>query len=451
MTNLTLTTRAVILVGAMLASVAPVAAGDISDWMAENARPLNTVEISDDVADLAPLGEIVGEARVIGFGEGAHDVHELWSLRNRLFAYLVEEMGVTAIAAETGLIQSYATDAYVLGEPVDRLKAARGVFSWSGSVFAENIELVEWMRAYNARPETKRKVRFYGLEMTGCMEADGRPLVDGALAYINGVDPARGKAMAALFSGMLEKFNRGNARELTGDQWNALVVASQDLVSLFERRQVVWAGKTGMEAFLRAYRQAVAVRQLTAHFRMYGEGRDIAAAENLRWAVEREGADGRVFVFAHNSHIAKWRIPPENDDDLHSTMGEFMADYLGNDYIAVGTLYNEGEARDLLGIFRPVNDIYEVKPSKPGSLNGVAAAAGLPLYVLDLARAAQTPAVAGWFASLREIRNLNVRAGYHKVDALAAFDAFIHVDDLTPLHLVDAPEPATNAGACYAD
>ena len=434
-----------------LAFIQTAAAEGIGEWLAENAAPLRTVYLSDDVSDLTQLKGIIGDARLVAFGEGTHDAHELWALRNRLFAYLVEEMGVTAIAAETGLAQAQVTDAYVQGYAVDPIQAARGVFSWSGSVFEENRELIEWMRAYNARPTTRRKLRFYGLEMTGCMGGEGRPLVEGALEYVESVDAARAEAMQKAFAPVLHGLSRQNARRLTAKQWDSLVVASQDLVSLFERRQVIWVSNTGFAAFERAYRLAIAVRQLTAHYRMRGEGRDIAAAENLRWALQREMPDGRLFVFAHNSHVAKWRIAPENDDSLHSTMGEFMVDYLADDLVVIGSLYDDGEARDLLGLFHPVNDVYRVPPSKASSLNGVASSAGLPLFLLDLGHAGRSSIAQSWFSEPRDIRNLNVRAGYHAIDTLAAFDALLFVKRLTPLRLAWAPEPATNAGACFVD
>lgn len=433
------------------ALVPGVAAEGIVEWIAENAVPLRTIAIDDDTADLEPLKRIVGDARVIAFGEGAHDAHELWSLRNRLFAYLVEELGVTAIAAETGLAQAQVTDAYVQGYAVDPIRAARGVFSWSGSVFEENRELIEWMRAYNERPTTRRKLSFYGLEMTGCMGGEGRPLVEGALEYVNSVDSVSAEAMQKAFAPALYGLSRENAHRLTAGQWDSLVVASQDLVSLFERRQVVWVSSTGFAAFERAYRLAIAVRQLTAHYRMRGEGRDIAAAENLRWALQREMPNGRLFVFAHNSHVAKWRIAPENDDDLHSTMGEFAADYLEDDLVVIGSLYDGGKARDLLGLFHPVNGVYDVPSSRAVSLNGVASSAGLPLFLLDVSRVRHSTVAQSWFSEPRDIRNLNVRAGYHSIDTLEAFDALLFVRSLTPLRLAWAPEPATNADACFVD
>lgn len=432
----------------LLLSASMARADEVVEWVAREAVPLRSVELTDDFSDLGPLKHIIGEARIIGFGEGTHDTHELWAFRNRLFAYLVEEHGVTAMAAETGLAPSFATDDYALGKDVSRIRAAQGVFSWSDSVFDENLQIVDWMRAYNARPTTMRKIRFYGLEMSGCMRPEGRPLIENALSYVARLDPARSKASMRQFAPLLQKFSRDGYGALTADQRASLLAAVQDLVSLFERWQVVWISRTSARDYERAYRQAVAARQLTTHFRMKGEGRDIAAAQNLRWALEREGPEGRLFVFAHNSHVAKWRKRPKNDDDLHSTMGEFLNDYFGDDMVVIGSLYDRGAARDLLGLFRPRNETYAVPPSKSGSLNGLAAKSGRARFLLDLKKIPDSGTVPQWFSRLRAIRNINVRRGYHQIDTRAAFDALVFLRDITPLHLNAAANSATARHGC---
>ena len=47
------------------------------------------------------------------WGEAMHDTHEHLAFRNRLFEFLVEQMGFTAIAVETGYSESVAADDYV--------------------------------------------------------------------------------------------------------------------------------------------------------------------------------------------------------------------------------------------------------------------------------------------------------------------------------------------------
>lgn len=398
----------------------------VGAWAKQNAVPFTN--------DLSPIKAVVGDARVLALGEGTHNAHELWSIRNRLFAYAVEELGFTAIAAETGYAQAIATDDYARGHDVPAVAAARGVFSWSDQAFEENFELIEWMRAYNARPTTKRKIRFYGLEMAGTLQPDGRPLIEPALAYIASLDAGRARHFEQRFAPLLSQFNSEQWSKLESLRQEAILAAVQDLVSAFERWQIMWIGRTSSHDFQRAYRFAIIARQLVSNFRMDGDGRDIAAAENLRWVIEREGRRGRVLVFAHNSHVAKWREPPDDDERVHSAMGEFAHDLLGDDLAVIGTLYDRGETRDWIGLFGFTNDIRPVPPSIPSSLNGVMAQVGSARFVLDLRKLPQSGPVAQWFAEPQPVRNINIRDEYQgKLKPAVAFDALLFIRDITPL------------------
>lgn len=400
--------------------------GAVVAWSTEHAVALGQ--------DLAPLNLIVGDARVLAFGEGTHNASELWDLRNRIFAHAVEQLGFTAIAAETSVSEGWLTDDYVNGKSSSVAAATHGVFSWTAASFQENRDLVEWMRAYNAKPTTSRKIHFYGLEMSGSTQPDGRRLVQPALDYLRSIDAKRAKAIEARFSPLLPIFNITKGPTAETAKQEQLVIAVQDLVSLFERYQVLWTGKSSRDAYQRAYRHAIAARQLVAHFRMKGQGRDIAAAANLRWVLEQEGPQGKVFVFAHNSHVAKWRMLPADDEQLHSTMAEFIHPQLGNDLVVIASLYHRGETRDWLGMFGFDNQQRPVPPSKPESLNAVMSRVGKPSFLLDLRKLPSTGAVRDWFEQPRPVRNINVREEYNQIKPAAAFDALLYIDQISPLH-----------------
>ena len=62
----------------------------VSAWLRDHARRLRTLDPADaDVTDLAPLREIVGDARVVAIGESMHRVHEFCRLRDRMLRFLV--------------------------------------------------------------------------------------------------------------------------------------------------------------------------------------------------------------------------------------------------------------------------------------------------------------------------------------------------------------------------
>ena len=52
---------------------------------------------------LAPLLTIVGDARVVAVGEGAHFVSEYWTLRHQIIRLLHERAGFDFVAMEFGV------------------------------------------------------------------------------------------------------------------------------------------------------------------------------------------------------------------------------------------------------------------------------------------------------------------------------------------------------------
>jgi erythromycin esterase len=133
----------------------------VARWAATHSVPVRTVEMAGSTADLAPLAAMVGDARVIAFGEPTHGAHEPLAFRNRLFRYLAEELGFTAIVLETSLTESRRIHDYVLGGPGEVGDVVRESMSWGFGGYQDNVDLVQWIRAYNADPSHTRKVHVY--------------------------------------------------------------------------------------------------------------------------------------------------------------------------------------------------------------------------------------------------------------------------------------------------
>src|SRR5688500_15556326 len=75
-------------------------------WATAHALPITTLESGGNDSDLLPLESAIGAARVVALGEPRHGVHEPLAFRNRLFRFMVEQMGFTAIALESGFTES---------------------------------------------------------------------------------------------------------------------------------------------------------------------------------------------------------------------------------------------------------------------------------------------------------------------------------------------------------
>ena len=100
-------------------------------WAAENARPLETFDPGAPTADLAPLAEMTGGARIVALGESRHDVHEQFHMKSRIVRYLVEERGFTVLILEEGLPYGIEIDRWVRGGPGDGGEILAGAGGWS--------------------------------------------------------------------------------------------------------------------------------------------------------------------------------------------------------------------------------------------------------------------------------------------------------------------------------
>jgi erythromycin esterase len=406
----------------------------VAAWIAANALPLDE---RGAPAAFSVLERRVAGAEVVAFGEANHNAREFLEFRNQLFRFLVEEEGFTAIAAETDFVQSIRADDYVRGAAgIEAAAATHAVLSWTRAAFEENRELLDWMRSHNARQLPGHELRFYGLEAGGNLEHDGREILRYVFGYLRAADPQTAREFEQRSREWRESLTLAAYGQLSAELRDRVLVDVQDLVSRFERWRVIWRERTSPLDYERAHRAAITARQLVSSLRIGGDGRDIAAFENLRWALEAQRPRGRLFLFMHNMHVTRWRkyAPPQHP--LHSSVGEQAAGLLGGRLVVIGSSHEGGTTRHWLDL--PGFDSCQrvLDPAAPGSLDAMLATAPEPAFLLEL-RGMPT-AVSAWFARERRIRNVNIPDGYSILRPAAAFDALVFFREITPLRPTQA-------------
>lgn len=401
------------------------------------AIPLVTVEASGDLADLRALAPVIGDARVVALGEPVHGAHEPLAFRNRLFRYLVEELGFTAIAIESGLPESRRVHDVVNGAPGGIDEAVRQGLTWGFGGFGENAALVRWMREYNASASRRRTIRFYGMDLSLAGPLGSTPTtapIEAALSYLARVDPVSAARSRAAFLPHLPKLPHGPP--FTAAEHDLLTAAITGMAALFDRNRAAYVASSSEEDYDWARQNARAARQADRVFRALprdasGGGmppaawralaaRDAAMAENVRWILAREGPDARLLVFAHNAHVKN--APTEGGvwsvlDEPPTVMGQRLRAALGGDLLVVGA----SAARDQGGrrALSPRSD----------SIDARLARFGRPLFLLDLRPARGDPASA-WLS-----RPTTMGANYDTfltVTPGGAFDALLFIDALSP-------------------
>jgi erythromycin esterase len=420
-------------------------------WARSSARPIATTEPGADLRDLEPIREVVGVARVVGVGESDHGIHEFLNLRQRIVEFLVQRMGFTAVALESGLPESKIVYDYVEGgaEPPHLWDDG---FTWQMSMFSDNRTLIEWMRAYNQDPAHKRKIHFYGMDIPGA-KGTWLPALGQVLTYLDKVEPKFAREMRERLLPLAVKFARlgptnlaFNASndaysELSLSDRNAIAAGINELSDRFGLLRVAYLAASTPEEYDWARQIALNLRYANTLVTDYEarnrenaiwNARDMAMAENVRWIEGREGPGGGVVVLAHNGHVQT--ITSIAVDPKQAVMGEFLRSLLGDDYRNIGFTFNQGAQWDGSG--------YDLHPSPlaladADSIDGVLAKVALPIFFVNLRALPHQSPASEWLEKPRKQRFVTI---YPEYDLLRSWDALVFVDTITPSRLIK-PEP----------
>jgi erythromycin esterase len=414
-------------------------------WAVIHAVPIRSVEPGGDVADLRQLAPVIGTARVIALGEPAHGAHEPLAFRNRLFQYLVEERGFTAIAIESGLPESRRIQDFVEGGPGDAVAIVRDNLSYGFGTLQENAELVQWMRTYNAGPAHRRHVRFYGVDLSIGGPRGNTPTpvaLEAVVAYLLRVDRVSAQRAQATLKPFLTQLP--GAASLSAAEHSRLSAAIDDIMAVLARNRRMFIAATSDADYDWAERNAVVARQAEREFRVAlpaapvaailpgdwraAEERNRAMADNVRWVLAQEGPAGRVLVFAHNAHVMNAHLEGgiwNAFERAPNAMGLYLRSRLGNDLVIIGTSSTASPP----GLAAWVPDA--------GNIDAALARVGLPRFVLDLRASRADRAVTAWLAQRRTLR-----ANFTTTLTLSpgkAFDALVFMESLTPARTALAP------------
>ena len=426
---------------------------EISSWVEEQALQVDV----DSGRGVDQLGALIGDARVVGLTEALHLAREPLEFRNRVFEHLVKERGFTAIAIESGIVESRVAHDYVLGYRSDVAQVMANGFSWGFGHLPQNEALLKWMRGYNETAGRGRKIRFYGFDVPGSPGSSRASrgmdtALREAILYLERVD----EAAAAGFTHRLKPYKGRLRIDLAGkvsaagydalksSERDALTAIVADLITLLERREAEYVARSTPADHEWAYRAAVGARQVDSWLRqtplrpaddtkpidlaflsIATDVRDRAQADNVDWILTREGVQGRVLVFAHRYHLsaspveARW-WPAVSSEPRRQVMGTYLRRKLAHSFVVIGNLIGGGAA----GCGGAPESL--AKPPA-GSIEALLQEAGASGLLLDLRRA--PPWVA---SSFRQPQRIGTQRDALTLVPGEAFDILFYLEKVSP-------------------
>jgi erythromycin esterase len=429
------------------------AADAARSWLTANAIRLNTVEAGHGFADMQPLKKIIGKSRIVSLGEATHGTREFFQLKHRMLEFLVSEMGFNIFAIEATMPESFDINEYVLTGKGDPAKGLAGIYFWTWDT-EEVLEMIQWMRRYNADPRHTKKVKFYGFDMQSAARA-----AKVTLAYLRRVDPQQAEIAAKELGILANPYTEPGFSRLAKEKRAAAAETIRAVLSGFDDHKPEYIKRTGAHDWTRARQHAQVLAQ---NIEMQSQDffstagslvRDRSMADNIRWILDHEGVDAKAVIWAHNGHVAT-----HNQSGME-WMGSHLRRRFGADMVVFGFAFNQGGFQAVEMPFPSERGLraFDVDPAPQESLDAMLAAAGLQVAAIDLRALPKDGPVAKWFSEARATRSIGAGYGeqlaasfFNKQVTPEIYDALLFVEKTTaarPVGKDDGPGPQQKLSA----
>jgi protein-L-isoaspartate(D-aspartate) O-methyltransferase len=362
----------------------PVSPGDeaLARNLADAAEPFASIES----ADLGPLMQRIGSARIVLLGEATHGTSEFYRMRERITRELVVGKGFRFVAIEADWPDAARVDHYVRHfqyPPSEWTAFARfPTWMWRNT---EVRDFVGWLRKHNGTVEKSQRVAFHGLDLYSLYDS-----IRSVLNYLDEVDPESAKVARERY-GCLTPWQRDPATyghaALTGSYPTCEADVVRALGDLLAKRRT-YAEHDG-ERFLDAEQNARLVANAERYYRImyYGSRaswnlRDNHMFETLKNLLAFHGADSKAVVWAHNSHVGN-AAATEMAARGEYNIGQLCRKEFGDEAYLVGFGTHSGTVAAASEWDGPM-ELKKVRPALANSYEQLCHATGLARFMLGL-------------------------------------------------------------------
>ena len=355
----------------------------LSVLIEEGCEPFESVE----KAPLDAVLDRIGNARVVLIGESTHGTSEFYRLRARISEALIARKGFNMVALEADWPDTAAIDRQVRARPASPLREP--MFSRFPTWMWRNREMqafVGWLGRHNSTLATEgARTSIHGLDIYSLNNSIGA-----VIDYLDRVDPPAAEKARELYS-CFTPWERDpaiygravTAGRLAGCEREAIAA----LKALLEER--LRYCKNDGDAFFDAARNATVISEAERYYRAMYRGsreswnlRDRHMYETLLALLEHRGADSRMVVWAHNSHVGN---ATATEMAMHGelNLGQLVREKFGERAYTIVFGTDRGSvaaASDWDGAM----EVKEVRPAHPDSYEHLCHESGRTAFFLPL-------------------------------------------------------------------
>lgn len=429
--------------------------GELCEALTAAIDPLTSTTPDAPIGDLDVIGEAIADADVVGMGEASHGTREFFQFKHRLFRYLVEEHDVRMLGLEANFAAMLDINDYVVrGEGTAEAGLSQDCIHrpyQNESI----LELVEWIREFNAGRPPAKKIRFHGFDV------QFPPVAAAKLeTYFETVAP---DVLADVQTDLDRLIEHGFPDISDDEALHAHLAAREAVVATLREamneHETTYIDTTSRKEFERANRLVWMLAQGQKQFEVFSRRqadiassiriRDRAMAAQVQWLLKHAPAD-RMALWGHNAHLTHGAFsasPAMHEQEIPS-LGKHLTSVADVDYYALGLLLGGGTVRTFHGP-GPEFGAYEITKAPEGSVPDVFSRLDVPLFFLDVAGLPADSILTEW-ADSEPLRYVlgdgsgDTPVNLVELDFRQQFDGLIFIRETTAAQLVATETRATN-------
>ncbi len=420
---------------------------------------LSGIRDSAQVLDESPrdydsLLRMVGDRAFVLLGEATHGTHEFYDMRAQITQRLITDLGFDAVAVEGDWPDVYRLNRYVLGTSEDSLDEAFAEFQRFPAWMWRNQDVrafIRWLHARNAQAATAERAGFYGLDLYSLYRS-----ADAVIAYLEGVDSDQATIARRLYACLdhVRDPQDYGYEAAAGLRPSCRDAAAALLVDLAHNASAYGGatGQTTLDEHFFAERNAYVVLNAEHYYRaMFGrrsntwnvrDGHMVNTLLALQRHLRASGRQGRIVVWAHNSHVGDARATQMGSRGEWN-IGHLLREQAGAaQTLLVGFTTYTGHVTAARDWDQPAERRW-IRPARPDSYEHMLYSTHLDRFFL--------PLQAGAVDALAEPRleraigvvyrpETELPSHYFSAALNSQFDAVFHLDETTAVEPFDITE-----------
>ncbi|MFE3872010.1 erythromycin esterase family protein [Flavobacterium sp. ZS1P70] len=310
---------------------------EIIELLKKTATPLENLE------DLDPLMDYIGDAKYVLLGEASHGTHEYYTWRAKITQRLIQEKGFSFVGVEGDWPDCYRLNRFAKGytnSGTDIYNVLNEFKRWPTWMWAnwEIAAFIDWLKVYNINLPADKRIGFYGLDVYSFRES-----MNSIIQYLEKNDP-QALAIAKIAMKCFEPYGKDEGQTYArASSYVPELCEKEILHMLTEIVKNVPNYNHDAENVLSTEQNAFIARNAEKYYRaMIKRGsaswniRDEHMVSTIERLMKFHGKEAKIIVWEHNTHIGDARATDMASEGMVN-VGQLLREQHSTDgVVAVG-------------------------------------------------------------------------------------------------------------------